>query len=158
MITPAEVKALRLSNRMTQDAFGALADVSGRQVRKWESDEPGTPDCPPAKWELLQSKLSGEQTSNAYIVGRIFGLLDLFKPMSESEIAQCDIYPAKYFALVYRTRKLPPEYDLPLASLMEELENFPEGPMPDEQKSHFWLGWHHQRRDMRKEKAPSPQR
>ena len=151
--TPAadEVKALRMFARMTQNAFGALVNVSGRQVRKWESEDPDQPNCPPEKWELLQSKLSGEQTSAAYITGRIFGLLDLFAPLSQAELAQCDIYPAKFFALVYRTRKLTPEYDIPLASLVEELKSFPEGPMNNEQKSHFWLGWHHQRRDMRAE-------
>lgn len=150
MPTPAEVKSLRLAARMSQDTFGALVNVSGRQVRKWESDDPGLPNCPPEKWELLQSKLAGEQASSAYVTGRIFGLLDLFTPMAESEIAQCDIYPAKYFALVYRKRKLTPEYELPLGSLMNALDAFPEGPMTNEQKSHFWLGWHHQRRDMSK--------
>lgn len=152
MPAPTEVKALRLSARMSQDTFGALVNVSGRQVRKWESDDPDMPNCPSEKWELLQSKLSGEQTSAAYITGRIFGLLDLSEAMAESEIAQCDIYPAKYFALVYRKRKLTQEFDDQLAALMGKLGNFPDGPMSPEQKSHFWLGWHHQRRDMRKDK------
>lgn len=148
-IEASQVKALRLSARMTQDAFGALVNVSGRQVRKWESKDLDTPGCPPEKFEMLQSKLSGGTTSTAYITGRIFGLLDLAEPMTDAERAQCDIYPAKFFALVYRKRTLTSGQDAALAGLMEELDMFPKGPMDNEQKSHFWLGWHHQRRDMR---------
>jgi transcriptional regulator with XRE-family HTH domain len=146
-ISPVEVRALRLSARMTQDAFGALVNVSGRQVRKWESD--GGQGCPAEKFEMLRGKLAGSQRSGAYITGRVFGLLDLADPLGSAELAQCDIYPAKYFALAYRKRRLSAQYDAALAALLEDLDSFPDGPMSDEQKSHFWLGWHHQRRDMR---------
>lgn len=158
--TPDEVKTLRMSARMTQDAFGKLVDVSGRQVRKWEADEPDSTNCPADKWARLQAALSGGLVSSAYITGRVFGLLDLADQLGPSELAQCDIYPAKFFALVYRKRTLTPTQDAALASLMEQLDTFPAGPMSNEEKSHFWLGWHHQRRDVReeKEKAPSPQR
>ena len=148
-INPAEVKSLRMAARMTQDAFGALVNVSGRQVRKWESEDPAAPSCPAEKFELLKSKLADSQPSAAYLTGRIFGLLDLVEPMANVERAQCDIYPAKFFALVYRKRTLTQVQDAALAELMERLDSFPAGPMDDEQKSHFWLGWHHQRRDMR---------
>ena len=149
--TPEEVKALRLSARMTQDAFGRLVDVSGRQVRKWESDEPEAANCPADKWERLQAAISGGLISIAYITGRIFGLLDLAAPLGPAELAQCDIYPAKFFAPVYRTRTLTTTQNAALAELMERLDAFPAGPMGNEEKSHFWLGWHHQRRDMRAE-------
>lgn len=148
-ISPADVRALRLSARMTQDKFGALVKVSGRQVRKWESED--GPGCPPEKFEMLRGKLAGSQWSGAYITGRIFGLLDLVDPIGPAELAQCDVYPAKYFAMVYRKRRLSAQHDAALAALLEGLESFPDGPMSDEQKSHFWLGWHHQRRDMRPE-------
>lgn len=150
-ISPSEVKALRMSARMTQDAFGALVNVSGRQVRKWESDDLAAPGCPAEKFEMLKSKLAGSQPSAAYITGRIFGLLDLVEPMAEVERTQCDIYPAKFFAPVYRKRTLAPGQEADLEALMGRLESFPDGPMDNEQKSHFWLGWHHQRRDMRPE-------
>ena len=37
------------------------------------------------------------------------------------------------------------------ATFFDWLDAFPAGPMGNEEKSHFWLGWHHQRRDMRAE-------